>query len=664
MKVTSEGKGVATSKEAPMHCMICNGNIPMDNVVSCVKCLCGRYCSVGCMGKHQNHAQYCSLICEVERVENEKRMRTEIFVKDSEKLPYKMKLKLIRLVGERPLVKIFLNGEETQGLWDTGAMISLMNEKFLREHFPDTELLSISEFTGDEFTLTTANKSELNVQGVAILDFGVTSSQTLFQVPFLITADDISGPIIGYNTIEHLVTNFKENLNVSESLVNVIGSLSSEKTESMVNLIERGDEISELSSEAKLEKAKVVFPGCYERLKCKVKDLQFNNGNKKLIVFTPLEEMCVESELIVFESTELLKTRRKFVDIMVYNPTSHDIILKKGSLMGQVSNVASAFTLPMMQKNASVSEMEVNKDTDSITHDLSHLTGEQKEIVTRMLNEEKDVFSRHKNDIGHIKDFKLEINLTDKIPVTEAYRKIPRHLYTEVKNHISDLVANGWIKQSYSPYSSPMVCVRKKGGGLRLCIDFRKLNKKTIPDMQPIPRVQDILDNLNGQSWFTTLDMSQAYHQGEMSNRSRKFTAFSTPWSLYEWVRIPYGIMNAPAGFQRFINNCLAHLSDDICCAYLDDILVFSKSFKQHKINVKRVLSCLRKKGVKLNAGKCNLFKREIRYLGRLISEQGYRPDPEDLKALERCRTPPTDIGKLRSLIGFLWYYRTYIKDC
>ena len=181
--------------------------------------------------------------------------------------------------------------------------------------------------------------------------------------------------------------------------------------------------------------------------------------------------------------------------------------------------------------------------------------------------------------------------------------------------------------------------------------------------MQPIPRVQDILDNLHGQSWFTTLDMSQAYHQGELSDRSRKFSAFSTPWSLYEWVRIPYGIMNAPAGFQRFINNCLAHLSDDICCAYLDDILVFSKTFKQHEINVKRVLRCLRKKGVKLNAGKCSLFKKEIRYLGRLISEKGYRPDPEDVKVLEKCRTPPTDIGKLRSLIGFLGYYRTYIKD-
>ena len=208
-----------------------------------------------------------------------------------------------------------------------------------------------------------------------------------------------------------------------------------------------------------------------------------------------------------------------------------------------------------------------------------------------------------------------------------------------------------------------MVCVRKKDGGLRLCIDFRRLNQKTIPDMQPIPRVQDILDGLHGQSWFSTLDMSQAYHQGEMAEDSRKFTAFSTPWSLYEWVRIPYGIMNAPAGFQRFINACLANLNDEICFAYLDDILIFSKTFEEHVTNTLKVLDCLEKKGVKLNPTKCNFFKREIRYLGRLISENGYRPDPADVQALDRCKVAPVTVGQLRSLLGFLGYYRTYIPN-
>ena len=132
-----------------------------------------------------------------------------------------------------------------------------------------------------------------------------------------------------------------------------------------------------------------------------------------------------------------------------------------------------------------------------------------------------------------------------------------------------------------------------------------------------------------GKRWFSTLDMSQAYHQGEISENSRKYTAFATPWNLYEWIRIPYGIMNAPAGFQRFINSCLIGLRDKVCAAYLDDILGYSDTFEQHVKDMQAILRRLREKGIKLNPSKCVFFKEEIRYLGRLISANGYRPDPD-----------------------------------
>ena len=302
--------------------------------ISCSKCSCGKYCSPSCLDSHSNHIQYCPWICSLERLETEKRMKREIFVTDQDKLPYKMKLQLVKLVDARPLVNVQLNGKRVQGLWDTGAMISLINEKVLKELFPGIKIHSIYDFTGEDFKVTVANKSVMSVSGVAILDFGVDESHPLFQVPFLVTSQEMTCPIIGYNTIEHLVTNFKDKINLSESLVDVY-NLPSESVDSMVNLIEKGGDVTELTSEVKLEKNQVVYPGCVEKVRCRINPSQF--GGNKLVVFSPFEELCVETDLVLFESTEVVRPGRKIFDVMVYNPTKVNISLKKGMLLGPVS---------------------------------------------------------------------------------------------------------------------------------------------------------------------------------------------------------------------------------------------------------------------------------------------------------------------------------------
>ena len=161
-------------------------------------------------------------------------------------------------------------------------------------------------------------------------------------------------------------------------------------------------------------------------------------------------------------------------------------------------------------------QLSYNFDHDvveTLNFDLSHLTPEQREIAEKLLEEEKDVFCIGPEDHGDCPDLQMELNLTDNIPVVVPHRQIPRPLYDEVKNFINDLIANNWIQESKSSYSSPIVCVRKKDQSLRLCIDYRLLNKKIVPDKQPIPRIQEIFDGLGGQKWFSTLDMAKAYHQ-------------------------------------------------------------------------------------------------------------------------------------------------------
>ena len=661
----------ATKVKSPVSKKCCMCRKSVSEFISCEKCGSRNvYCSKDCLDMHEDHSRYCPLIVGVMEVEHSKREgRNSRVTLDNERLSYKMKRNLINLVGERPLVNVYLNGVDIRGLWDTGAMVSIINYDVLKEKFPEVELRPVSEVSDGNLNVLVANQSKMNVAGIAILNFGVEKYQNLFQIPFLVTSDSITDTILGYNAIEHFIVHCKNDLNVPGSLPQMIKSLTKESADKIISLVEIGERVEPRSVDVIVEKDKVVSRGSMSKIRCKIKDLGYANVSNKSIIFSPATENSLIDEIMIFESTEKLNRRKKSLDIWVYNPSASDVTLRKGTLMGEVSEATATFQLPenwgpveAYVNGVNVTEGDENVE-EEIKIDLEHLDNEKREKVLGMLKEEEEVFAKSKNDIGHIKDFKLKIHLKDEIPVYEPYRKIPKMLYDEVKSHVEDLILNGWVTESFSPYASPMVCARKKGGGLRLCMDYRKLNAKTVQDRQPIPRITDILDNLKGNKWFTTLDCAQAYHQGEMSEESRKYTAFSTPWNLYEWVRIPYGITGAGPGYQRYMNNTLKDFKDRCCAAYLDDVLIFSNSFSQHLKDVQDVLGCLKKKGMKLNPGKCEFFKKELRYLGRLISENGYRPDPEDVVALEKCREIPKTVGELRSILGFLGYYRTYLKD-
>ena len=216
------------------------------DLISCDKCSCGKYCSLQCRGKHKEHSEYCSSICSLEKMETEKRIAGEIFSVYSEKLPYKMKKKLIRLVGERPVVNIFLDNVGLNGLWDTGAMVSVMSSQFLKDNFPNVEVRPLEEIVGKRgLEVNVANQGALSIKGVAIMEFGVEEGQGLFKIPFLITGDTLTNTIIGYNTIEHLATNFGEKINLPASLTKVIDRVSVDNVEAMVDLLQEGGKIEQ-----------------------------------------------------------------------------------------------------------------------------------------------------------------------------------------------------------------------------------------------------------------------------------------------------------------------------------------------------------------------------------------------------------------------------------
>ena len=386
---------------------------------------------------------------------------------------------LVKQVGKRLTLNYLLNGRKVEGLWDTGAMVSLLNSEFVSDQFPDAMIESISSFLGnEELKLTAANKQEMSVVGVVVLQFGVDGVSDMFDIPFLVTDEPLSQPILGYNTIEYLVNNFSNVVNLPASMVSLFGKQLTDHPEVLVDIVEAGSKILEISRETRVQKRQILKPGSVVKVRCKFSDLQFSNPGGKIIAFTPFEEFCVENELSILETTEKFSKNRKFIDVCVHNPNSWEVILEKGTVIGSVSDVAAAFPLPMLlpgdKSGADVSELSVETgggEEPELKFQLDDLDEDQRQMAMQMLQEESDVFSKNKNDIGHIKDFQLKIRLKDEIPVVEPYRKIPPLLYKEVKDHVHNLLANGWIRQSFSEYSSPMVCVRKKCGGLRLCID-------------------------------------------------------------------------------------------------------------------------------------------------------------------------------------------------
>lgn len=254
------------------------------------------------------------------------------------------------------------------------------------------------------------------------------------------------------------------------------------------------------------------------------------------------------------------------------------------------------------------------------------------------------------------------IEPTTQRPIFERPRRFSAEQTDVINKEIADMEKDGIIRPSCSPYATEIVLVRKKDGPWRVCIDYRQLNKFTKLDKYPLPRISNLLRSIKNSKVFCALDLRAGYWNIRMDPDSAKYTAFRTPNGLYEFVVMPFGLVNAPATFQRIMDFIFEDLFKQGLLVYLDDILIHGDSV-DHVFRLLRViLQRLRHFGLRLNIIKSNFFKKMLLYLGHIISEGTIRPNPKKVESLNHIR-PPTSATEVRKLMGLLSYFRQYIPS-
>jgi len=255
---------------------------------------------------------------------------------------------------------------------------------------------------------------------------------------------------------------------------------------------------------------------------------------------------------------------------------------------------------------------------------------------------------------------KHRISTSDEEPVQERLRQTPMRFVGEEESALKKMLDGGIIQPSSSEWASAPVLVRKKDGSVRYAIDYRKLNAKTIKDNYPLPLIAECLDSLQGSLWFHGLDLAAGYWQVVLDPKDAHKTAFVTKYGLFEYNRMPFGLCNAPATFQRVMHLVLRGLGWKQVLVYLDDVVVLGSSFKESLLNLKTTLQRFRKHTLKLKPKKCQLFQKEVKFLGRIVSSDGVKVSDEHIRCVRDWQTPRNAV-ELTKFLGFINYHREFI---
>ena len=343
--------------------------------------------------------------------------------------------------------------------------------------------------------------------------------------------------------------------------------------------------------------------------------------------------------------------------VIVKNMTGKRQKVKKGEIIGFVS------TLLEDAEEALDDEWSIEKVEKEVNLKNENLSDSERRKVYDMLASVNKALSNHDDDIGEAQVTPHQIRLSKETPVWQRPRTFAQPINDEIEQQCNELLSSDIIEMSNSSWSSPCVPVRKSDGSLRLCIDYRKLNAATITEKFPMPNLNHCLYKAHQMNWFTKLDLVRGYYQIKLEEKSKEYTAFSTPQNQYQFKRLPFGLKNAGIAFQKAMQTVLAPFRSSNVVIYIDDILIMTETFEEHLELVNKVLNTLAQYRIKVKVRKCEFFQSEVVFLGHVMNAGGIRKSEEYKKKVEEYPQPKTTT-ELRRFLGLINFHRKFIKHC
>jgi hypothetical protein len=532
-------------------------------------------------------------------------------------------------------------------VFDTGTGISIIGGRFFDDYLRNEVQLE----PPPELRVNAANGHSMNVRGICDIEIDITIVKKKLK---LLVIEEVGAEIILGNDALYILR-----IQIDFEAMKI--RTTNNNYELPIECMQKKDIGDEVTVSARIG---TVIPA----RSIKYIDVQINGAQRQTTreVFTPIK-IFMEKQFYLRSG---ICDEKEETSMEIVNITNQPIWIPAGTTVGIASACSDVLLIDGTLNNTKTPILRTEEEIKNILLqidglDLSMETDlDRKQIlrVKQLLRKYVYLFAPNPKGPLITPRVKHRINTGDATPIKiRPYRLSPAE-NEKASTEIKEMLANKVIRKSQSPWAAPIVLVKKPDGSTRFCVDYRKLNQVTKKDVYPLPRIDDTLDKMKGMKYYTSMDLASGYWQVEIQEEDKEKTAFICAMGLFEFNVMPFGLSNAPATFQRMMDEVVADMDWRVGSDYLDDLLVGSLSFEEHLRDLEKVFQRLSQYGLSAKLSKCRFFKTKLLYLGHEISGEGIRPNPAKTSAITRMK-PPINIHGLRRFLGMTSYYRRFIRN-